>query len=140
MGFIKSVNDGMKLARGEYILVSNNDVWAAPNFFTVAEEIFEDRDVISVHPRMAFYQDPIEYGSKTFATGRERWCQSSFFIIRNEGYLFPEGFKGTGGAYEDWYFWSYLRDLDFKTAYTTKTCFRHKDSSTTQIVGEHQSE
>lgn len=134
-GFIQSVNDGLKLARGKYIAVANNDIRVAPNFYRVAKEIFsEDESVFSVHPRMLFYDDPIEYSNWTYFTGRERWCQSSFFIM-NRIHYFPEYYKGTGGAYEDWCFWSQVRKI-FKTAYTTKTCFQHKDSSTTQIVGE----
>lgn len=137
LGFIRSVNDGLKVARGEYILVSNNDIKVAPNFFTVAEEIFDNNeDVLSVHPRMIGYDEPIELGNKTYTEGRERWCQSSFFILKNRGQLFPENFQGTGGAYEDWYFWSEIRGLGFNTAYTTKTCFQHKHSATTMLLGE----
>ena len=134
-GFIKSVNDGLRVARGEYIAVANNDIRVAPNFFEVAKEIFKDKDVLSVHPRMLFYDDPIEYGESTYLEGRERWCQSSFFVL-NRGLEFPENYKGTGGAYEDWRIWALVRQVGFKTAYTTKTCFQHKDSSTTQVVGE----
>ena len=137
-GFIKSVNDGLQLARGEFVLVTNNDVRAAPNFFKVAKEILEsDDDIVSVHPRMTYYNETMEYGDKVFAEGRERWCQSSFFVIRNNLYLFPEEYAGTGGAYEDWAYWSRLRRQGLKTAYTTKTCFQHRDSSTTQLVGEN---
>lgn len=136
-GFIKSVNDGLRIARGEYAVVANNDIRVAPNFFKVSEEILKsDFWIFSVHPRMLFYDDPIEYGEKTYVTGRERWCQSSFFVIKRVPCNFPEHFKGTGGAYEDWFFWAERRKLHNKTAYTTKTCFQHKDSSTTQTVGE----
>lgn len=45
-GFIKSVNDGLKLARGKYIAVANNDIRVAPNFYRVAEEIFDTYDLI----------------------------------------------------------------------------------------------
>lgn len=137
-GFIGSVNDGIRVARGKYLLITNNDVRVQPHFFKHALEIFEQNpDVISVHPRMCFYDEPFVNGDKTYITGRERWCQSSFFIMRGDpGYLFPEHFGGTGGAYEDWHFWSMIRRDGWKTAYTTKTCFQHKDSSTTQVVGE----
>jgi len=135
-GFIKTVNDGINLARGELVAVANNDIRVAPNFYDVARDILEDPQIVSVHPRMLFYDDPIEYGIDTHATGKERWCQSSFFILKGK-HLFPENYQGTGGAYEDWRYWTDLRDNEgYKTAYTTKTCFQHKDSSTTQIVGE----
>lgn len=137
-GFMQSVNDGIRVARGKYLAISNNDIRVAPNFYQEAKEIFEQNpDVISVHPRMCFYDEDILYGNNTYITGRERWCQTSFFIIRKEPqFLFPEHFGGTGGAYDDWYFWSEVRRSGWKTAYTTKTCFQHKDSSTTQVVGE----
>jgi glycosyltransferase involved in cell wall biosynthesis len=135
-GFIKSVNDGLRIARGKYVAVANNDIRVAPNFFKVAKSIFKEHArVISVHPRMLFYDEIVEYGKQTYLTGRERWCQSSFFIMRNQDDRLPEHFQGTGGAYEDWYYWAKLRKV-YQTAYTTKTCFRHKDSSTTQVVGE----
>lgn len=138
-GFMKSVNDGLKVARGDYIAVANNDIRVAPNFFVVAKEILKSSaGIYSVHPRMLFYNDEIEYGNSTYVTGYERWCQTSFFIVRSDNLVFfPEHFKGTGGAYEDWFYWSCIRrNRDLRTVYTTKTCFQHKDSSTTQIVGE----
>lgn len=137
-GFIKSVNDGLKLARGKYIAVANNDIKVAPNFYRVAEEIFNQHyNIYSVHPRMLFYNDPIEYGDHTYLEGRERWCQTSFFLIRaSDKHLFPEEYEGTGGAYEDWLYHTRTRESGRRTAYTTKTCFRHADSSTTQVVGE----
>lgn len=135
-GFIKSVNDGLRLARGRYIAVANNDIRVAPNLFAIAKDALADESVFSVHPRMCFYDEPLVYGDKTYIEGRERWCQSSFFAMRNQNYYFPEWFEGTGGAYEDWFFWSQIRKDGWKTAYTTKTCFQHKDSSTTQIIGE----
>lgn len=137
-GFIQSVNDGMNIARGKYVVMANNDIRVAPNFYEVAREIFNKYiNVVSVHPRMCFYDEPMLYGNNTYITGRERWCQSSFFIILgNQTTRFPENFSGTGGAYEDWYFWSEIRNRNWKTAYTTRTCFQHKDSSTTQVVGE----
>ncbi len=136
-GFIQSVNDGMKLARGKYILLTNNDIRAAPNFWTVAKEILdEDDNVISVHPRMCFYEEEMLYGDRTYTTGRERWCQGSFFVIRKTFAMYPEFFMGTGGGYEDWYFFCELKDEGWRTAYTTKTCFQHKDSSTTTVIGE----
>lgn len=139
-GFIQSVNAGLLLAKGKHILVSNNDVKAAPNFYKIAKEIFEfDPKVYSVHPRMLFYDDSIEYGDSTYYSGKERWCQSSFFLINTHNTwkrFFPSFFKGTGGAYEDWFYWTDIRNDGLLTAYTTKTCFQHKDSSTTQVVGE----
>ena len=136
-GFSKSVNDGLNVARGEFVVVANNDIRVAKNFFEVSKEIFSmDKRVYSVHPRMCFYEEALLTGTKDFLQGRERWCQSSFFIQRNGYHRFPEHFKGTGGAYEDWFYWSRVREDEWKTAYTTRTAFQHKDSSTTQLIGE----
>lgn len=136
-GFMKSVNDGLNIARGKYIAVANNDIRVAPNFYQVAKEIFEkDPEVYSVHPRMCFYDEPMVYGDKIFAKGHERWCQTSFFLTDGGRQRFPEHFAGTGGGYDDWFYWSSVRDMGFKTVYTTRTCFQHKDSSTTQVMGE----
>ncbi len=138
-GFMKSVNDGLRVARGDLIAVCNNDIKVAPNFYSVAEKILrENPSAYSVHPRMCFYDEPIRYGDSVFATGRERWCQTSFFIIdaRKGKFFFPEHFDGTGGAYDDVYYWCDIRDKGLLTAYTTQTAFQHKDSSTTQLLGE----
>lgn len=137
-GFSKSVNDGMNLARGKYVVLANNDIRVAPNFYQAAKEILDTNDkVYSVHPRMCFYDDPLVLGSNTYLSGKERWCQSSFFITRNGDIRFPEHFIGIGGAYEDWYYQCMIRKKGWQTAYTTKTCFQHKDSSTNQVIGEH---
>lgn len=129
-GFSGAANSGLKVARGEFILCTNNDIRCASNFWEVSDKIFEDKEVFSVHPRMLLYDQPMELGNKTFKQGKERWCQSSFFLMRNEGYLFPE-WGDLGGSYEDWFFWAAAREDGKKTAYTTETCFQHKDSSTT---------
>lgn len=138
-GFIKSVNDGLRVARGKFIAVANNDIRVAPNFFLECEHILNsNNESYSVHPRMLFYDDPFEYGKGLWYEGRERWCQSSFFVIRGFPWKeeFPENYHGTGGAYEDWRYWAHIRKFCKKTVYTTRTCFQHKDSSTTQVVGE----
>lgn len=136
-GFVRTVNTGLKLADTLYIAVVNNDIRVAPNVFKVAKEVFDkDGNVCSVHPRMLPYDQPFEYKKQDWLTGKERWCQSSCFFMNMPGYTFPEHFKGSGGGYEDWYFWSKVRRDGWYTAYTNRTCFQHRDSSTTQLVGE----
>lgn len=154
-GYHHAVNDGLRIASGDYVVVPNNDIRVAPNFFEVAKEILKDREVYSVHPKMIPYDEPFSYGDLVAKTGKERWCQTSFFIVRkrnndssymaaysfdgipfNNGlFLFDENMKGTGGAYEDWLLWTDVRRT-WKTAYTNQTAFQHLDSSTTKKLGE----
>lgn len=141
-GFIKAVNAGMQIANSFYLAICNNDIRVAPNIFKVACEILKDGSIYSVHPRMTLYDVPFEYGEQVVKTGKERWCQTSCFVVRGVPgvFAFPDFFEGTGGAYEDWYYWSIVRMRGWKTAYTDETCFQHKDSSTTQLVGEGKKE
>lgn len=132
LGYPAAVNQGIKLASGELIAISNNDVRVEKNWLTIAKEIFnEDEKVGSVHFRMTDYDIPMELGEKTWITGKERWCSSSFFVIRKE--TIPEGgydLSYTTGGFDDWDFWTRVRQQGWKTAYTTKSCYQHKHSST----------
>jgi glycosyltransferase involved in cell wall biosynthesis len=138
LGYLHAVNHGLKVADGKYIAVAGNDEIVAPNIFDVAEDILENNpEVYSVHPKMIEYNEPIKYGEGTWLYGKERWCQTSFWVIRNElPFLFDANFKGTGGAYEDYDLWATVRKQGWQTAYTNRTVFGHKDSSTTRILGE----
>ena len=138
-GFLHSVNEGLGMVAGELIAVCNNDIRVAPNFYEVAKEILDDPKVYSVHPKMIPYDEPFSHGDLIAKTGKERWCQTSFFIIRGDNpkpFLFDKNFLGTGGAYEDWGYWASVREAGYQTAYTNRTSFQHKDSSTTQFLGE----
>ena len=138
-GFVLAANTGLRLAKTPYIGLMNNDIRLSPNAFEVARSIFfADDRVYSVHPRMIDYNEPFSYGDKDYYEGRERWCQSSCFFVRNTDtlILFPEHFVGTGGGYEDWYYHATVRKLGWKTVYTERACFQHAHSVTSRLLGE----
>ena len=83
LGYAKAVNEGLKLSKNEMKAVSNNDIRVSPNWQEVAMEVFEDDDVYSCHFRMTDYETPFTYGDQIFIGGRERWCTSSFFVIKS---------------------------------------------------------
>lgn len=132
LGYPKAVNYGFRVAGGRYLAVANNDIRVSENIFKESEEVLELRDDIgSVHFRMVGYDEQINLGNRTWVTGKERWCSSSFFIIRKKAVpkgLFDERF-GLGG-YDDVDFWLRVRDNGWKTAYTNKACYRHLHSHT----------
>ena len=131
LGYVKAVNQALKITPDEFLVIVNNDVRVSPNWWEVAKEIFKDGSVGSVHYRMTPYDAPFAEGHSTFITGKERWCTSSFFVIRWEALpdvLYDENY-GLGG-YDDVDFWLRVRDDRWRTAYTTRASYQHLDSST----------
>lgn len=137
LGFTPAVNQGIKLATGKLLAIANNDIRVSPNWLMVAREIFGKLPKAgSVHYRMIPYNEPMQFDDKVWIEGKERWCHSSFYVIRRSVFdkigLYDEEFKEFG--YEDWDFWYRVRRADFRTAYTNLACFQHKDSSTADSV------
>jgi len=133
LGYCRAVNQGFSKATGDLIAVANNDIRVSSNWRQVAKEIFEeDPKIGSVHFKMIPYDEPFNLGYETWITGKERWCHSSFYVIRREA--IPEGgyFEGYDeGGYDDYDFWHRVRDLNgWKQAYTNRAQFQHRDSST----------
>ena len=130
MGYPKAVNQGFKEVISDLVAICNNDIRVMQNWENVAKDIFsEDPKIGSVHFRMIDYDEPMQQGYNTWIVGKERWCTSSFFVIRKEAIQkYDENF-GLGG-YDDYDYWKRFRDKGWKTAYTTKSCYQHKHSST----------
>lgn len=130
LGYAKAVNQGLKLCEWDKLVaVANNDIRVSPNWQFIAEEIMQDSQVGSVHFRMIFYEQPFNLGNDTWIGGKERWCTSSFFVVRNIQ-LYDENFLNT---YDDWDFWKRMRE-NYKQAYTNKAEYQHLDSYTQQFV------
>lgn len=124
LGYARAVNQGLKLA-GDIVAVANNDLRVSPNWKEVAEEILQDQRVGSVHFRMLPYAEAFTSGSDTWLSGKERWCTSSFFVMRNF-LLFDETYMN---SIEDWDYWLKMRlQYRYFTAYTNKAQYQHKDS------------
>jgi len=140
LGFCPAINQGFKLATADILAPANNDIRVSSNWKAVAEEILEDKKVGSVHFRMTKYNVPFKYGNKTWKTGRERWCTTSFFVIKREALpkdLWDENY-GLGG-YDDYDFWHRVRHLNgWQTAYTTKASYQHFDSFTYLAMSQEE--
>lgn len=141
-GYPWAVNQGIKLSSGPLICVSNNDIRVSPNWYKVAEDILygEELNLASCHFRMINYDELFSYGSEVYYWGKERWCSSSFFVIKKEVIdkvgLYDENFSYFG--YEDWDFWTRVRQEGFKTAYTNRACYQHRDSSTANLLDQEE--
>ena len=133
IGYPAAVNQGFKLATGDFIAVANNDIRVLGNWREAVEDVFNSdkigKEIGSLHFRMVNYDSPMQAGYNTWETGKERWCSASFYVIRREALQFyDENYKE--GGYDDWDFFYRLRKRGFLTAYTTKSCYQHKHSST----------
>ena len=132
-GYVKTINRAIKLADTEILTLANNDIRVSPNWWKITPEIFEDKTVGSVHYKMTTYDVPMTFGNNVWKIGKERWCTTSFVSVHRRVYdkigLADEMF--TRGGYGDWDLWYRARKAGFKTAYTNKACYQHKDSSIT---------
>lgn len=132
LGYARAVNQGLKLVLGETVAIANNDIRLPPNWDKVANEVIAMEDVGSVHFRMIPYDQPFNPGTEVWTTGKERWCSSSFFVLRAVQ-LYDEGFLN---SLDDLDYWRRFREKGFLTAYTNKAEYQHLDSFTQQKVGK----
>lgn len=138
-GYPASVNQAVALSHGEYIAIANNDIRVSFNWREVAEDIFQNPKVGSVHFRMINYEDEMKLGDTTWITGKERWCTASFFVVRREAFVgYDESYKE--GGYDDWNYFHRMRHLKgWQTAYTTKACYQHAHSMTYKTLDDGKS-
>jgi len=134
LGYAKAVNQGLKLHIGEVVAVANNDIRVSKNWLSVSEDIMKDPEVCSVHFRMVLYDQPWNPSNETFIGGKERWCSSSFFVVRGDR-LYDEHYLN---SYDDWDMWKWWRSQGLKQAYTNKAEYQHLDSSTVNRMEKHE--
>lgn len=132
-GYPWAVNKGIQASSGDLVVFGNNDIRVSPNWLKIAKEVLtKDSMVASLHFRMTDYDTPIEVGNDIWTDGKERWCTSSFYVIKREAIpeeLYDENF-GWGG-YDDYCWWHRVRDINgWQQAYTNKAVYQHKHSST----------
>ena len=129
MGYPAAVNQGVSLSSSEFIAISNNDIRVSSDWVEVAEDIFKDPVVGSVHFRMIPYEESIVKGDDVWVGGKERWCHSSFFVVRRSAFQGYDVAYGAGG-YDDYSHHQRMRNAGWKQAYTNKCSFQHMDSIT----------
>jgi GT2 family glycosyltransferase len=132
LGYGPAMNQGLKLCQSEFIVLAENDTLASPNALKTALDIFSDPLIGSVHFRMLDYNADFSYGEDTWLHGKERWCTIAFCAIRR--LAMPIGFFDENyitANYEDWQLIHDIRHiLGWKTAYTNKACYKHRDGFT----------
>ena len=135
LGYARAVNQGLALAKTDFIAIVNNDTRVSPNWQEVAQEVFMNPDTYSCHFRMTNYEVPFEYGKTILYSGKERWCTSSFFVINTQKmkFFYDENYFNTC---DDWDYWKQVRLSGLKTAYTDLACYQHKHSHTQQQIPE----
>jgi len=139
LGYPKAVNQGLKKAKSKVICIANNDIRVPKGIFDLEKELLKHHKIGSLHFKMINYDQPFEFGNELFATGKERWCTSSFFFIKRQAIPkdgYDENF-GMGG-YDDWDFWKRVRDNGWQTAYTNVSAYQHFGSWTLSKVAESQ--
>lgn len=136
LNYAGAVNQGLRLCADEtWVCVANNDIRVPENWSDVAEEIMRGhKNVCSVHFRMIPYDQPFNPGNDTWTGGRERWCSSSFFVVRPTQ-LYDLNFKN---SYDDYDFWHRFRSRGYVQAYTNKAEYQHFDSSSVNKDPRHK--
>ena len=130
LGYPAAVNQGVILAKGELIAIANNDIKVSPNWWEVAAELFRNSPKVgTLHFRMDGYDEERPLGNDTWESGKERWCSSSFFVIRREAFQGYDDNYGAGG-FDDYDHHTRMRAEGWKQAYTNKARFQHMDSIT----------
>lgn len=131
LGYAKAVNQGLKLS-GDIVAVANNDIRVSNNWWKVASTLLREPiyQVGSVHFRMIPYDQPFNPGDKYWYENKERWCSSSFFVMRNKQ-LYDENFLN---SLDDLDYWRRFRESGWKTAYTNRCEYQHLDSHTQQKI------
>lgn len=129
IGYPAAVNQGFALSSAPFIAISNNDIRVPANWAEVAEDIFKDQKVGSVHFRMIPYTQPFNHGDNVWITGKERWCHCSFFVIRREAFQGYDLSYDKGG-YDDYDHNYRMRSKGWRQAYTNRAEFQHMDSIT----------
>ena len=129
LGYPAAVNQGVALSTAPYVAISNNDIRVPANWLEVAEDILQNPTVGSVHFRMIPYNQPLNPGTDTWIGGKERWCHSSFFVIRREAFQIYDLNYDKGG-FDDYDHHHRMREKGWKQAYTNRAEFQHMDSIT----------
>lgn len=157
LGFAAANNIGIKLAKGKYILLINNDVIVTPEFLTsLVQKLEQDQSIGIVSPKIYYYHNPkmIQYAGFT---------DINPITIRNKGIGFNEPESGKydeeketyyahGAAflfrselikkigfmsevfflyYEEMDWCKRVRDIGYKIYYIPQSIIYHKDSATT---------
>lgn len=143
VGYPGAVNQGMALANSEFVVLSNNDIKVSPNWWGVTQEVMQSNPKVgTLHFRMDGYDEIRPLGNDIWIGGKERWCSSSFFVVRKEAF---QGYDTNfhQGGYDDYDHHHRMRSKGWIQAYTNKACYQHADSSTYQameVAGDNRSE
>lgn len=137
LGYPAAVNQGVALSKSKFVVLANNDIRVTPNWQEVALEAFNDIKVGTVHFRMIPYEEEFTPGEYIWFEGKEKWCTSSFFVVRKEAFQGYDENYGFGG-YDDYSHHYRMRTAGWKQAYTNKAQYQHMDSITYRTMEEEE--
>lgn len=159
LGFATAINIGIRKAKGEYILVLNNDVIVTPNFLEpLVQKLEQHKKTGIVSPKIYFHSSPdtIQYAGFTDIhpiTIRNRGIgfdesglgkydtEKATFYAHGAAFLFRSSLLKTVGLMSDIFFLYYeemdwckrVRNHGFEIFYIPQSVIYHKDSVTTGI-------
>lgn len=129
LGYAKAVNQGLRIHPQGMKAIANNDIRVSPNWADIAEEIEAGcPHPFSVHYRMVPYDQEFNPGDQVWKVGKERWCSSSFFVVKSNQ-VYDEQYLN---SLDDWDYWRRFRESGGVTFYTNKAEYQHYDSFTQQ--------
>lgn len=138
LGYPAAINQGVALSKAKAVVLANNDIRVTPNWQEVGQGILDSDDKVgTVHYRMIPYEQPFNPGNESWTSGKERWCTSSFFIVRRDAFQGYDENYGAGG-YDDYSHHFRMRSAGWKQAYTNKAEYQHMDSITYRTMEEEE--
>ena len=152
-GFSRAVNEGIKLAKGNYVLLLNNDTVLAPNFlFEIKKAIEEEKYIFAVSSKMISYHNPDliddagdEYTVLGWTIKRGDGKNTKYYTMQGEVFsacagaaLYRKEILEEIGLFDEAFF-AYMEDVDisyrariygYKNIYCPKACVYHIGSAT----------
>ncbi|MCH8523592.1 MAG: glycosyltransferase [Balneolales bacterium] len=138
-GFAAAINQGIDVARGEYVFVMHNDVHVnsdAPGQLADLMDIFDDIDVmgpvagVSLNPEQRMHQPESDAESLRYADYVDSFAM---LIRRNAGVRFDERFEAA--YFEDVDFCQQIRNRGRKVAIARGIGVDHRGGATSAVLG-----
>ena len=109
IGYGPAINQGIKLARGKYIVPMNNDVFVKPGWLDKLVEEVEKDDKIGVIR-------PIQVGQSAYGNEKRKFGQTEISVDKKDYhgfcYLIPKDVLSAVGMFDEQFVPGYCEDMD----------------------------
>jgi GT2 family glycosyltransferase len=137
-GFPDTVKQGMDVAKGEYVVILNNDIKFQGDWVTPLVELLKEPNVGLVHPKMLNWGGKYEKGDNIIYNPAP--TDGMFF---SAFILDPVIYRKIGGwdtdydfwGYDDWDYYYRLLTGMYNAVWTDKVCYWHKGGATIAKIG-----